>query len=77
MTDRDLLLLLNDFFGAQKNVICFMLWAREDFELGREDVSWKWLLEWCEAKDTREKLWNQFKSDYPRAMMLKEGVGYD
>jgi hypothetical protein len=77
MTDRDLLVLLNDFYGAQKNIICFMLWAIEDYNRGKEVASWDYLFNWAEAKDAREKLWKRFKSEYPRAMMLKEGVGYD
>lgn len=74
MTDIKLLALLNDYYTAQRNVVTSMLWAIENFERGREDIgSWLRLFYWCEAKDEREELWRRFKSDYPRAMMLKEG----
>ena len=77
MTDIKLLTLLNDYYNAQRNVILCMHWAMVDFERGREDASWAWLIDWCEAKDEREELWSKFKSDYPRAMMLKEGYADD
>ena len=77
MTDIKLLEMLSDFYGVQKNVTCFMLWAIEDFERGKEDQSYSQLFLWCEAKDDREEIWKKFKSDFPRATMLKEGVGYD
>ena len=73
MTDIKLLALLNDYYTAQRNIVTCMIWAMEDFERGREDVSWARLIDWCQAKDEREALWKRFKSDYPRAMMLKEG----
>jgi hypothetical protein len=73
MTDIKLLNLLNDYYGAQRNVVTCMMWGMERFEQGRMDSSWEYLFEWCEAKDEREELWKRFKSDYPRAMMLKEG----
>lgn len=77
MTDIKLLALLNDYYTAQCNVVLYILWAMEDFERGREDVSWAWLIDWCEAKDEREELWSRFKHNYPRAMMLKEGFDND
>lgn len=73
MTDIKLLALLNDYYNAQRNVVTYLLWAMEDFERGREESSWVYLFDWCEAKDDREELWKQFKHHYPRAMMLKEG----
>lgn len=73
MTDIKLLTLLNDYYTAQRNVVLSMIWAMEEFERDREHVSWAYLFEWCEDKDHREELWKRFKSDYPRAMMLKEG----
>lgn len=53
MTDIKLLALLNDYYNVQRNVVTYMLWAMEDFERGREDVSWVHLFDWCEAKDER------------------------
>lgn len=73
MTEIKLLTLLNQYYSAQLNVVTSMIWAMEDFDRKREQASWSWLLDWCEAKDEREALWKRFKSDYPRAMMLKEG----
>ena len=73
MTDIKLLIMLNDYYTAQKNVVGSMYWAMHHFEQGREDASWEWLFNWCEDKDTREALWGRFKHHYPRAMMLKEG----
>lgn len=73
MTDIKLLALLNDYYTAQRNVLLSMKWAMEDFERGREQASWSWLLDWCEEKDRRAELWSKFKHNYPRAMMLKEG----
>jgi hypothetical protein len=73
MTDIKLLSLLNDYYSAQNYVVSAMIWAMEDFERGREQLSWVYLFQWCESKDEREELWKRFKSDYPRAMMLKEG----
>lgn len=73
MTDIRLLELLNDFYDEQKAVVRALIWAMEDFERGRMDASWAYLFEWCENKDRRAELWKQFKHDYPRAMMLKEG----
>lgn len=73
MTDIKLLALLNDYYTAQRNVVTSMIWAMEDFERRREDVSWARLIDWCEAKDEREELWKRFKHKYSRAMMLKEG----
>lgn len=73
MTDIKLLALLNDYYIAQKNVVSSMYWAMHHFEQGCEDYSWLWLFHWCEDKDRRAELWKQFKHDYPRAMMLKEG----
>jgi hypothetical protein len=77
MTDIKLLALLNDYYNAQRNVVLSMYWAMEYFERGRMDSSWAYLFEWCEAKDEREELWKRFKSEYPRAMMLKEGFCND
>ena len=77
MNEIKLLALLNDYYTAQRNVVTCMLWAMHHFEQGREDESWSWLFDWCEDKERREELWKRFKSDYPRAMMLKEGFGND
>lgn len=73
MTDIRLLDLLDTYYIAQRNVLAYMLAAMEAFE--DEEMVWMWeaLFDWCEAKDRREELWKQFKHDYPRAMMLKEG----
>ena len=73
MTDIKLLSLLTDYYDEQLTVVYALMWAMEDFERGREDSSWAYLFEWAENKDRREELWGKFKSDYPRAMMLKEG----
>lgn len=73
MTDIKLLTLLNDYYEEQKVVVCFMIWAMEDFQRGREHESWVHLFDWCEHQYRRGKLWNQFEGDYLRAMMLKEG----
>jgi hypothetical protein len=73
MTDIKLLILLNDYYTAQRNVVISMYWAMEYFERGREDSSWVYLFEWCENKDRRAALWKRFKHHYPKAMMLKEG----
>ena len=73
MTDIRLLELLNDYYGAQRNVVLSMICAVEHFELGREQDSFAYLFDWCEDKDRREELWKKFKHHYPRAMMLKEG----
>lgn len=77
MTDIKLLTLLNDYYTAQKNVVTCMLCAMEAFE--DKEMVWMWeaLFDWCEAKDRRAELWKQFKHDYPRAMMLKEGLSHD
>ena len=77
MTNIKLLALLNDYYTAQRNVVTSMIWAMHHFEQGCEDACWPWLFDWCEAKDEREELWKRFKSDYPKAMMLKEGYDYD
>jgi hypothetical protein len=77
MTDIKLLVLLNDYYTAQRNVVTFMVWAMEGFEQGREHYLWNNLFYWCEAKDEREELWKRFKGQYPRAMKLKEGFGND
>lgn len=77
MTDIKLLTLLNDLYTANKNVVLSMLWSMEDFERGREQQSWYWLLNWCESKDDRAEIWQRLKPHYPEALMLKEGVRYD
>ena len=73
MTDINLLQLLDAYYISQRNVLFCIKWSMECFEEGSEDASWLWLFKWCEDKDRREALWKQFKHDYPRAMMLKEG----
>lgn len=73
MTDIQVLTLLTKYYAASRDVALFVLWAMEDFEKGKEQHSFANLFLWCEAKDEREALWKRFKSDYPRAMMLKEG----
>lgn len=73
MTDIELLELLDGYYTAQRNVLAFMILAMRDFEYGREQVSWSWLFDWCEAIDEREAIGEKFKLQYPRAMMLKEG----
>ena len=73
MTDIKPLALLGDYYIAQKNVVSSMYWAMHHFEQGREDASWSWLFDWCEAKDDRAELWKRFKHTYAVAMMLKEG----
>ena len=73
MTDIKLLALLNDYYTAQRSVVTCMIWAMGEFERGSEDLSWEWLIDWCECKYEREELWKRFKHQYPRAMMLKEG----
>lgn len=77
MTDIKLLALLTAYYSAQRNVVTAMMWAMEDFERGREESSWAYLFDWCEAKDDREELWGRFKHHYPIAMMLKEGFADD
>ena len=73
MTDIKLLTLLNDYYTAQLNIATLMIWAIEDYQRGREQHSWNWLFDWCEAKDERSRVWGEFKSEFPRATMLKEG----
>lgn len=73
MNDIRLLKLLSHYYTAQKNVVTYMLCAMESFEDGEMVWMWEALFDWCEAKDRRAELWKQFKHDYPRAMMLKEG----
>ncbi len=73
MTDTKLLVLLNDFYSLQKNVVLLMLWAMEDYNRGKEVASWDYLFNWAEAKEDRADLWKKFKHNYPKAMMLKEG----
>lgn len=77
MNEIKLLILLNDYYTAQKNVANSMKWSMHHFEQGREDASWSWLFYWCEDKDRREELWKRFKHQYPKAMMLKEGYADD
>lgn len=77
MTDTKLLALLNDFYTANKNVVLSMLWAIEEFEKGRDDVSLAYLFEWCEAKDARAEIWKRLQNHYPEALMLKEGIFHD
>lgn len=73
MTDIKLLNLLNDYYGAQRNVALSLICAMEYFERGREQDSFAYLFEWCEDKDRRNELFSKFKNDYARAVMLKEG----
>lgn len=73
MTDIKLLALLNEYYEEQISVVCALMCAMEDFERGYEESSWALLFMWCEAKDRRNELFSKFKSDYPRAVMLKEG----
>ena len=73
MTDTKLLVLLNNFYSLQKNVVLLMLWAMEDYNKGNEVASWDYLFNWAEAKEDRADLWKKFKHNYPKAMMLKEG----
>lgn len=77
MKDIELLALLNDYYTAQRNVVTAMIWAMEDFGMGREDVSWARLIDWCEAKDEREALWKRIQPHYVDAVMLNEGVAHD
>lgn len=77
MTDIKLLMLLSDYSRANRDLVNFLIWAMEDFERGREQHSWNWLIEWCEAKDEREALWKQIQPHYVDAVMLKEGVSRD
>ena len=77
MKDIELLELLDTHYAAQRNVLTYMLCAREAFEDGEMVWMWRALFDWCEAKDLREELWRKFKDDYPRAMMLKEGYCND
>lgn len=73
MTDIRLLELLNDYYGAQRNVVLSMICAMEHFELGREQDSFAYLFDWCEDKDRRDELFLKFKNNYARAVMLKDG----
>lgn len=73
MTDIKLLALLNDYYTAQRDVVTYMRWAMEGYKRGGDDIAWRYLFDWCEAKDDRAALWKKFKHNYPRAMMLKEG----
>lgn len=73
MNDIELLELLNDYYGAQRNVVLSMICAVEHFELGREQDSFAYLFDWCEDKDRRDELFLKFKNDYARAVMMKEG----
>lgn len=73
MKDIELLELLNDYYGAQRNVALSLICAMEYFELGREQDSFAYLFEWCEDKDRRNELFIKFKNNYGRAVMLKEG----
>ena len=77
MTDIKLLALLADYYEEQRTVVYAMIWAMEEFERGQDDASWVYLFEWAENKDRRNELFSKFKSDYPRAMMLKEGYADD
>ena len=77
MTDIKLLALLNDYYTAQRNVVKSMYWAMHHFEQGRMDSSWEWLFNWCEDKDHKKEMWERFKHQYPKAMMLKEGYSDD
>jgi hypothetical protein len=77
MTDIKLLELLDLYSAAQRNVVAYMLCAMEAHEEKEHVWMWDALFYWCEAKDRREELWDQLKSDFPRAMMLKEGVSDD
>ena len=76
MNDIKLLALLSDYYNAQKNVTDSMLRAMGYFEEGDYHGSWLQLFGWCEDKDRRDELWERFKHQCPRAVMLKEGVNY-
>lgn len=73
MTDIKLLIMLNDYYAAQKNVVSSMYWAMHHFEQGRKVYAWEWLFYWCEDKDRRDELFNKLKNNYARAVMLKDG----
>ena len=73
MTDIKLLVLLGEYYEEQHAVVYSMMLAMEEFERGRNDESWAYLFEWCENKDRKNKLFNEFKGGYPIAMKLKEG----
>ena len=76
MTDAELLWLIRRYYAEQSDVALCMIGAMNYFESGKEQISFAYLFDWCEAKDRRDELWEQFKHQYPRAVMLKEGVSY-
>lgn len=73
MNNVKLLDLLEQYYRAQRDVAIHMKVTLMAFDGGNDASTWLNLFGWCEAKDEREALWKRFKSDYPRAMMLKEG----
>jgi len=73
MTDIKLMALLEQYYGAQRDVAVHMRVALMAFAGGNDASTWLNLFGWCEAKDRREELWKTFKHHYPRAMMMKEG----
>lgn len=73
MTDIKLMALLEQYYGAQRDVAVCMRVALMAFEGGNDASTWLNLFGWCEAIDRRTELWKKFKHHYPRAMMMKEG----
>lgn len=73
MTDLKRLMLLCDYLDAQLEVVGCMAAARQHFKVGNEQLSWLYLLEWEEAKDGREELWQKLMGHYMTATMLAEG----
>ena len=69
-----LLALYHDYLTSQRDVAFFMIRAIEEFDRGREDVSWSYLFEWEEAKEYRTEFWRRLQDHYPRALCIKEGV---
>lgn len=77
MTDYQNLRRLVHYYDIQAEVTINMMAAMDFFEMGETQESWFHLFKWCEAKDSREKVWDKFKHHYPIAMMLKEGFADD
>lgn len=73
MTDIKLMALLEQYYGAQRDVAIHMRVAMMAFDGGNDASTWLNLFGWCEAKDERSRVWGEFKSEFPRATMLKEG----
>jgi hypothetical protein len=73
MNEIKTLEMLNQYYNLQRNVICFMIWAMQDFQRNKEQSSWEYLFDWCLVQDEREALWKELVYVYPYAMMLKEG----